>query len=125
LLIDLNARRAARVAKGQEPMVVRVGDRDYELANMISIRTMELVNDGDIPGAAKLMLKEPDDWAEFAANVDMNELGHIITSYGTRMGESSASTDSSVDTGEQSRPTSDDSTDSASETVATDETPSV
>jgi hypothetical protein len=125
VLIDLNARRAARAsANGNESVTVRLGDRDYELVNMIPIRVLELVGDNDVAGAARLMLRNPDaDWLSFSSDVDIMELNEIVNAYGARMGESSASTGSSADSGGPSRLTSDASTDSASENPVGDQTP--
>lgn len=97
MLIDINARRAAA---DQTNRVVRAGERDYELVPQIKINVMEAASSGNIAEAARLMLVHPDeDWPSFSAEIGMDELTWILNAYGTSLGESSASTESSVDTG--------------------------
>ena len=103
VLIDIDARRAA---SDRENRVVRAGNRDYELVPDIKINVMEAAAAGNIADAARLLLVHPDaDWPTFSAEVGMNELTWILNAYGTTLGESSASTESSVDTGASSGPT--------------------
>lgn len=124
MLIDLNARRAARAKATNDPVNVSVGDESFELVPFVRLAVVDALNEGDIVAASKALLAYPDrDWKAFAQAVTVDDIGDIIGSYGADPGESSASTLSSENTGEPSGPTSDTSTDSTSPPAATAPTP--
>jgi hypothetical protein len=124
MLIDLNARRAARSSAEREPKQLRVGDRTYELVPEIMLSTVQAVNDGNLARAAKHMLANPDaDYEDFCDQVSLDDLGWLITNYGANLGESSGSTEPLNGTGEPSTPTFDATTDLTSPTSATDVAP--
>ena len=125
MLIDLNARRAARASAEQDPKILRVGERDFPLVSQIMLSVVDATNDGDLPKAGRMMLANPDeDYEAFIAAVSIDDLAWLISNYGTSLGESDGSTPPSGDTGEPSQPTSDVSTTSASPTVAMEPEPS-
>ena len=124
MLIDLNARRAARSTAEREPKQLRVGERTFDLVPEIMLSTVQAVTDGNLASAARHMLVDPEaDFEEFSQSVSLDDLGWLITNYGANLGESSGSTEPSDGTGEPSTPTSDASTASTSPTSATAPTP--
>lgn len=124
MLIDLNARRAARASADKEPKIVRAGEREFRLVDDVKIAVMEAIGENDFAKAAKHLLADPaTDWEAFSNEITMTDLAHIVAELGNSMGESSGSTDGSAGTGEPSTPTSAATTPPASPTLATAPTP--
>lgn len=118
--LDLNARRAARAAQNSEPKVALLNGREYVLVDELPVVVMEYAADMDIVGAVKAMLKNPEqDWRDFASALTIQDVNEIIEMYGTNLGESLASADSSTSTGVPSGPTSNGSTASTLPAVST------
>ena len=126
MLLDLNARRAARAAKRGEDFVVSVGDpaESFRLVEELPLRAMELIGEGELVAAVKMLVVDPAQWERFAELVSLDDVADISSLYGSSLGESSASTESSADAGEPSGQTSNATTDSISLNVATDPPPS-
>jgi hypothetical protein len=122
--LDLNAKRAERAAKRGEPMTIEIANETFELVPELPLAAGEFANSSDIAGAMKMLLAHPDtDWPRFMAlTPTMNDVLDIVEYFGAQLGESQASTRSSVTTGTPSRPTSPGSTDSTSPTPVTDPT---
>jgi len=113
--LNLNAKRAERAAKRGEPMTIQIGDETFELVPELPLAAGEFANSADISGAMKLLLAHEEDWPRFMAlTPTMNDVLDIVEYFGAQLGESQASTRSSVTTGTPSRPTSSGSTDSTS-----------
>lgn len=124
MLIDLNARRSAEAAKHHEPRTLRVGEREFALTDEMSLVVVHALGEGDLVGAAKGILADPDaDFDEFVKLVTIGDLGYIVSQWGTTLGESSGSTTPFPDTGEPSTPTSPVATEPISPTVATESVP--
>jgi hypothetical protein len=124
MLIDLNARRSAEAAKGKEPRMLRVGEREFTLTTEMSLGVVHALGEGDLVGAARAILKDPEaDFDEFVKLVTIDDIGYIVTNWGATMGESSGSTTPFQDTGEPSTPTSPDITEPILETAVSDSVP--
>lgn len=118
--LDLNARRAARAAKISDPKVVVVDGREYRLVDELPVTLMEFVTKLDMVGAVKALLADPEqDWADFSLGLTIEDVNEMVELYGSALGESPASTDSSTTIGGPSGPTSNASTASISLPVPT------
>ena len=123
--LDLNAARAARAAKRGEPMVVELGDppQSFTLVAELPIAVTEKSAAGDVIGAMRLLLANPDeDWDKLAKlDLTYDDIMSIVEFYGTTVGESLASAQRSMNTTAQSRPISDGSTASTSPSAVGDQ----
>lgn len=100
MLLDLNARKAARAAALSEPMAISLDEETFTLVNELPLAAMDKALHNDISGALKLMLAEPSDWDRLmSVNPTIQDVLAIVEFYGTTLGESSASTGSSTGTG--------------------------
>jgi hypothetical protein len=123
--LDLNAARAARAAKRGEPMVVELGDppQSFTLVAELPIAVTEKSAAGDVIGAMRLLLANPDeDWDKLSKlDLTYDDIMSIVEFYGTTVGESLASAQRSTNTTAQSRPISDGSTGSTSPSAVGDQ----
>ena len=119
--IDLDARRAARTETENKPHEATLGGRTYRFKPRMPLEFTDLLNTpGRIAEAIKLILVDPDDWAEFRQAVpDDDDLIAITELYGVDLGEAVASAGSSLNGGASSRPTSKPTTASTSRKRAT------
>jgi hypothetical protein len=125
MLLDLNAKRAARAAQFGEPMSFQVNDNNFVLVPELPLAAIEMATASNIAGAMKVLLADPDDWERFMqTEPTINDVMDIVEFYGTSVGESSASSGSSKSGGGVSRLTSDGSTALTSVAPVTDPTPS-
>ena len=98
--LDLNARRAARREAGREHLKVNLGDDEFLLPPELPIdiaEPMKKLADGDltclIDIVETLFGDDTDRFMKYRPSID--DLEQIIEAYGTILGESSASTESS------------------------------
>ena len=114
MILDLNAKRAARAAKRGDGMQMMLGDETFDLLDELPIEIGELANENRIGDALKLMLRDQADWPRLkACRPSFNDVLDVIEYFGTALGESVRSIESSATTGLPSKPTS---------TAITDET---
>lgn len=116
MILDLNAKRAARAAKRGEPMQMVLGDQTFDLVDEMPLQIGELANEGGVSGALKQMLRDPDgDWDRLAkCRPSFNDVLDVVEFFGTTLGESLRSIEPSPTTGEPLRPTSTATTDETS-----------
>lgn len=124
--LDLNARRAARSEAEKEPHEVELGhDADgnplvWRLRPQMPVEYTDLLVQGRMAEALRLLLVDEDDWPELRKQVpDDDELTAISELYAVTPPESPASAGSSTSDGTSSRRTSNGSTASTSPTAAT------
>lgn len=126
MLLDLNAKRAARAAQFGEPMSFQVGEDHFTLVPELPLAAIEMATASNIAGAMKVLLADPLDWDRFmGTEPTINDVMDIVEFYGTSVGESSASSGSSTSGGGVSRQTSDGSTTLTSVPPAMAATPSM
>lgn len=115
MILDLNAKRAARAAKRGEPMQMIIGDETFDLVDELPLQIGELANDNRIGDAFRIMLRDPDaDWERLAkCRPSFNDVLDVVEYYGTALGESVRSIEPSATTGQPL---------SATSTATTDET---
>lgn len=111
--LDLNVPRSEAAP---EDHTLIVGDEHFELPPELPIDLMDLLQDGRVGAALRLLLGDRyDDASAAAGGFSMQDLGRIVNHfYGLAVGESSASDSSSGSGGTSSRPTSSASTASTS-----------
>jgi len=118
--LDLDARRAARTEAEDTPHEVTLGGHVYPLRARMPLEFTQLLGEGKLVDAVKLLLVDPDDWADFRQAVpDDDDLIAITELYGVDLGEAVASAGSSPNGGANSRPTSKPTTGSTSRKRAT------
>lgn len=112
--LNLNAKRAERAARRGSPMMVVLGEppQSFELVPEVPLAVGELAAKADIAGAMRLLLRNPDvDWPRLSElGLSMEDVNEVVNFYGANLGESSASSSSSTNTGTPSRPISNAST---------------
>jgi hypothetical protein len=108
VILDLNAKRAARAAKRGEAMQMILGTETFDLVEEMPLEIGELANDGRIGDAFKVMLRDPDgDWDRLKkCRPSFNDVLDVVEFFGTALGESVRSIENSGTTGPPSRPTS-------------------
>lgn len=112
--IDLDAARAARLAKRGTPPVVVHNGTEYQMPAEMpaeAVTGFGMMQRGDLSGVDQAMQALLGDfYDQFRSGLsfeDMRELyEQLVEEYGFTVGESSASASSSSTTGEPSRPTS-------------------
>ena len=116
MILDLNAKRAARAAKRGDGMQMVLGEETFDLVDELPIEIGEMANDNRVGDALKLMLRYPDtDWERLKkCRPSFNDVLDVVEYFGTALGESVRSTEPSATTGTPSRPTSSTTTDSTS-----------
>jgi hypothetical protein len=124
MILDLNAKRAARAAKRGEAMQMILGEETFDLVEELPLEIGDLAENNRIGEAFDLMLRHPDkDLARLkACKPSFNDVLDVVEFYGAQLGESLKSAESSAITGQQSSQTSSASIASISPTPATDET---
>jgi hypothetical protein len=108
MILDLNAKRAARAAKRGEPMRMLLGEETFDLVEELPIEIGEMANNGRVADAFRIMLRDPDtDWDRLlSCRPSFQDVMDVVEFFGTTLGESVASTETSAVTGPPSRPTS-------------------
>lgn len=121
MLLDLNAKRAARAKARGEGMQMILGEETFDLVGELPLEIGELAENGKVYEAFAYMLARPDeDWDRLkACRPSFNDVMDVVEFFGAQMGESLKSTASSTGTGPPSKPTSSGSTDSTSQNPAT------
>jgi len=116
VILDLNAKRAARAAKRGEPMQMLLDVETFDLVDELPIEIGELANENRIGDAFKLMLRDPTgDWDRLRrCRPSFNDVLDVVEYFGTALGESVRSIESSGTTGPPSKPTSTATTDETS-----------
>ena len=116
MILDLNAKRAARAAQRGEGMQVILGEETFDLIDELPLEIGELANEGKIWDAFRIMLRNPDaDWARLkACRPSFNDVMDVVEYFGTALGESVRSNEISATTGQPSKPTSTATTDETS-----------
>jgi hypothetical protein len=122
VILDLNAKRAARAAKRGDAMQMILGTETFDLVEEMPLEIGELANDGRISDAFKLMLRDPDgDWDRLKkCRPSFNDVLDVVEFFGTALGESVRSIESSQTTGPQSKSTSTATTDETSLATVTE-----
>jgi hypothetical protein len=121
VILDLNAKRAARAAQRGEPMRMILGDETFDLVDELPLQIGELANENKIGDAFKLMLRDPDaDWARLATcRPSFNDVLDVVEYFGTALGESVRSTEPLATTGQPLSSTSTATSDETSPTPVT------
>lgn len=106
--LDLNAKRAARAAKRGDGIQMILGDETFDLVDELPIEIGELANENRIGDAFKIMLAHPDeDWERLRkCRPSFNDVLDVVEFFGTALGESVRSIESSGNTGPPSKLTS-------------------
>lgn len=93
MILDLNAKRAARAAKRGEPMRMILGDETFDLVDELPLQIGELANENRIGDAFKIMLREPEaDWERLMkCRPSFNDVLDVVEYFGTALGESARS----------------------------------
>jgi len=111
MILDLNAKRAARAAERGEPIQMQLGSETFTLVDELPIEIGDLAANNQIGEALKLMLADISDWDRLlACRPSFNDVLDVVEFYGTALGESVKSAGSSVSTGPPSKQTSSGST---------------
>lgn len=120
MLLDLNAKRAARAKARGDSMQMILGEETFDLVAELPLEIGELAENGKVYEAFTLMLAKPDeDWGRLkACRPSFNDVMDVVEFFGAQMGESLKSAGSSTGTGPPSKPTSGASTASTSENAA-------
>jgi hypothetical protein len=123
VILDLNAKRAARAAKRGESMQMVLGDETFDLVDELPLEIGELAEGNRIGEAFDLMLRHPDkDTPRLkSCKPSFNDVLDVVEFFGAQLGESLKSAESSITTGQQSSQTSSASTASISPAPATAE----
>lgn len=126
LIVNLDARRAARAEVADEPPGFILGGEEFALPLKLPLECLDLMADGRFRAAFRVLLFDDEDAVErvFKHRPDDADLEDILSVYG-QPGESGASARSSRSTGRRSRQTSKPTTTSTSRERATDLTPLV
>lgn len=122
MLLDLNAKRAARAAKRGDAMQMVLGDETFDLVDELPLEIGELAEGNRVGEAFDLMLRHPDkDLVRLkACKPSFNDVLDVVEFFGAQLGESLKSAESSITTGQQSSQTSSTSTESTSPVSASD-----
>ena len=115
--LDLNASRAARAAQRGEPMTVELGEppATFRLKDELPVEVTEKATAGDVVGAMKALLADPNDWEKIRTlDLTYDDILSIVEFYGTSLGESQRLATTSKTNGPPSRPTSSGTTGSTS-----------
>src|SRR6185312_10894577 len=122
MLLDLNAKRAARAKARGDSMQMILGEETFDLVGELPLEIGELAENGKVYEAFSYMLADPDkDWDRLkACRPSFNDVMDVVEFFGAQMGESLKSAGSSTGTGPPSKPTSSASTASTSPSPATD-----
>lgn len=108
MILDLNAKRAARSQARGEGMQMLLGEETFELVDELPIEIGEMASNGEMWSAFKVMLRDPDgDWERLRkCRPSFNDIMDVVEYFGTTLGESVRSSETSATTGQPSRPTS-------------------
>jgi len=108
MILDLNAKRAARAQQRGEGMQIMLGDETFDLVDELPIEIGEMANNGEMWSAFRVMLRDPDtDWERLRkCRPSFNDILDVVEYFGTSLGESVRSTETSATTGQPSKPTS-------------------
>jgi hypothetical protein len=122
VILDLNAKRAARAAKRGEAMQMVLGEETFDLVDELPLEIGELAEGNRIGEAFDLMLRYPEaDVTRLkACKPSFNDVLDVVEFFGAQLGESLKSAESSITTGQQSSQTSSTSTESTSPVSASD-----
>jgi hypothetical protein len=121
--LDLNAKRAARAAqRGGDGIQMILGEESFNLVDELPLEIGELAEQNRIGEAFQLMLRDPDtDMVRLkSCKPSFNDVLDVVEFFGTQLGESLKSAESSAITGQQSSQTSSTSTAATSPASATD-----
>lgn len=125
MILDLNAKRAARAAQRGEPIQMQLGEETFTLVDELPIEIGDLAANNRIGEALKLMLADPADWDRLlACKPSFNDVLDVVEYFGTALGESVKSAESSMTTGPPSKRISGASTKTTSLRSVTDQAPS-
>lgn len=116
MLLDLNAKRAARTQQRGGAMQILIGEETFDLVDELPIEIGEMANNNQIWDAFRIMLRNPDeDWDRLRrCRPSFNDIMDVIEYFGTTLGESVRSTGNLATTGQPSKPTSTATTDATS-----------
>jgi hypothetical protein len=125
VILDLNAKRAARAAQRGGGMQMLLGEETFELVDELPIEIGELANEGKIGDAFRIMLRDPEaDWARLrSCRPSFNDVMDVVEYFGTALGESVRSTETSATTGPHLKSTSTATTEETSLASVTHLTP--
>ena len=107
MILDLNAKRAARTQQRGGGMQILLGEETFDLVDELPIEIGEMANNGQIWDAFRVMLRDPDgDWERLRkCRPSFNDIMDVVEYYGSSLGESVRSNENSATTGQPSRPT--------------------
>jgi hypothetical protein len=122
VILDLNAKRAARAAKRGDAMQMVLDTETFDLVGEMPLEIGELATEGRIADAFKLMLRDPDgDWDRLRkCRPSFNDVLDVVEFFGAALGESVRSIESSPTTGPQLKSISTATTDGTSLATVTD-----
>ena len=86
--IDLDARRAQRAEAAREPFVAKLGGETFEFpaVDQWPITVTDLLKDGDLSGALRIMLDEKDAERFFAQRPTMADISDLFDALGNQSG---------------------------------------
>jgi hypothetical protein len=121
VILDLNAKRAERAKNRGDGMKMVLADEMFDLVDELPIEIGELANDNKLSDALKVMLRDPDgDWDRLRkCRPSFNDVLDVVAFYGSQLGESVGSIESSVNTGQHLRSISSGTTDETSGATVT------
>lgn len=120
MLLDLNAKRAARAKARGDRMQMILGEETFDLVDELPLEIGELAENGKVYEAFRLMLADADsDWDRLkSCRPSFNDVMDVVEFFGAQMGESLKSAASSTGITPPSTQTSNGSTASTSPNAA-------
>lgn len=102
-MLDLDAKRAARAEARGENHEVQLGGETFELTPELPLQLMDFLTAGNMTGAVRLLLADPDEADAFLGHrPTIDDLGEIAKLYGVDgLGGSLGSPTSSASTGKR------------------------
>jgi hypothetical protein len=108
VILDLNAKRAARAAKRGDGMQMILGEETFDLVDELPLDIGEMATEGQLSDALRAMLRDPDgDWDRLKkCRPSFNDVLDVVEYFGSTLGESVRSIENSQTTGAPSKPIS-------------------
>lgn len=82
-VVDLDARRAARLEAKGETKTVRFGGKEWAFKSELPLQVIENFSNGNVAGALSKMLADPDSAKDFLASADLTQDDFVALLEGT------------------------------------------